>query len=88
MEKEKYKKAIENLKEVIDKIEKASQKERHKTQQTSKDKRINYFINNMKNYVKSSISNRNMGKSNSIVSNMIIGISKEKNSSKKKEKKE
>ena len=84
MEKEKYKKAIENLKEVIDKIEKASQKERHKTQQTSKDKKFNYFINNMKNYVKGSMSKNNLGKSNSIVSNMIIGLSKEKNTSKKK----
>lgn len=84
MEKENYKKAIENLKEVLDKIEKASQKERHKTQQTSKDKKFNYFLNNMKKYVKSSISNKNLGKSNSIVSNMIFGISKEKEPPKKK----
>jgi len=84
MEKENYQKAIENLKEVLDKIDKASQKERHKTQQTTKDNRFNYFINNMKNYVKNNISKKNnLGKSNSIVSNMIIGIAKEKNSSKK-----
>lgn len=83
MEKVNYKKAIENLKEILDKIEKASQKERHKTQQTSKDNRFNYFMNNMKNYVKSSMS-KNSGKSNSIVSNMFIGLSKEKNTSKKK----
>ena len=49
MEKENYLKAINNLKEIINKLEKTSIKERHKTQQTLADKKYNnMFAKNMK----------------------------------------
>ena len=81
MEKENYSKALDNLKEVINKLEKTSQKERHRTQQTSVDKKYNnLFAKNIKEYTKQvKASNKNLyPKSNSIVSDMIVGISKEK----------
>ena len=72
VEKENYLKAIENLKDVIDKLEKTSVKERHKTQQTAND----FKFNNL--FLKSKNNKFNSGKSNSIVSNMIFGFSKDK----------
>lgn len=81
MEKENYSKALDNLKEVINKLEKTSQKERHRTQQTLVDKKYNnLFAKNIKEYTKQAkASNKNLyPKSNSIVSDMIVGISKEK----------
>ena len=56
MEKENYLKAIENLKEIINKLEKTSIKERHKTQQTLGDKKYNnIFAKNIKDYKKKTL---------------------------------
>ena len=85
MEKENYLKAINNLKEIINKLEKTSIKERHKTQQTLADKKYNnMFAKNMKKNNHKSVH----GKSNSIVSNMLLGFSKEKILKPKKKKEE
>ena len=79
MEKENYSKALDNLKEVINKLEKTSQKERHKTQQTLVDKKFNnLFAKNVKEYAKQARNKNVYSKSNSIVSEMIVGLSKEK----------
>ena len=84
MEKKNYLKAVENLKEVINKLEKISQKERNKTQQTLLDKKFNDFF--AKNLRKGG--NKNIyGKSNSIVSNMILSKDKLLKTKRKKEEK-
>ena len=82
MEKENYLKAIENLKDVIDKLEKTSVKERHKTHQTTNDLKYNNL------FLKSKNNKFNLGKSNSIVQNMVFGLSKDKILKPKKIKKE
>lgn len=80
MEKENYLKAIDNLKEIINKLDKTSMKEKHKTQQTLGDKKYNnIFSKKIKEYKNNNINNKNVHvKSNSIVSNMLLGLSKEK----------
>ena len=76
MEKENYLKAIDNLKEIINKLEKSSIKEKHKTHQTLADKKYNNLF--AKSIKKNYISNKNVhGKSNSIISNMLLSFLKE-----------
>ena len=88
MEKENYLKAIENLKEVINELEKTSYKERHKTQQSIADKKYNNtFMKNLYNAKKNFLSSKKnniFSKSNSLVSSMVMEFNKDKKAKPKK----